>query len=273
MIIEKQDRPVVIKIENVSKTFSIRSKKVETIRDRFFHLFSKDDNRTQKVKALVDINLDIYKGEFLGIIGHNGSGKSTLLKLIMGAFPADKGGKIEVQGKIIRLALGMGFDPTLTARDNIYVNGTVLGLTFKQLGQKFGSILEFAELEKFVDTPLKFFSSGMRSRLAFAIAMHTEADIYLMDEFFGGVGDVGFMEKSEEVFKDRILEGRTIIHVSHQLRIIQRHSDRVVWLDQGKIKAIGTAEEILPDYRAEFIKRNKDRRDKQKALEYLNDIE
>lgn len=263
---EGEERKVVIKVENVSKTFYVRSKKHETIREQVKGMFSSGSNKKLEVKAVRNINLDIYKGEFLGVIGHNGSGKSTLLKLIMGAFPCDKGGKITVDGKIIRLALGMGFDPTLSARDNIYVNGTVLGLTFKQIGKKFTDILEFAELENFVDTPLKYFSSGMRSRLAFAIAMHTEADIYLMDEFFGGVGDVGFMEKSEQVFQNRILEGRTIVHVSHQLKIIKKHSDRVIWMDKGEIREIGTAKEILPRYRAEYMKKKKGKKKQKNKL-------
>lgn len=264
---KKEERKVVIKVKNVSKTFQVRSKKAETIRQRIHNVFRSGKNKRLHIQALNDINFEVYKGEFLGIVGHNGSGKSTLLKIIMGAFPPDKGAEIDVQGKIIRLALGMGFDKTLTARDNIYVNGTVLGLTFKQLGKKFSHILEFAELEKFVDTPLKYFSSGMRSRLAFAIAMHTEADIYLMDEFFGGVGDVGFMKKSDDVFKDRILQGRTIVHVSHQLRILKKHADRIIWLDKGKIKEIGTAEDILPRYRKAYLvekQKNKEKRNANK---------
>ena len=261
---------VVIKVKNVSKTFHVRSKKMETIRERVLGIFRNNDSKIQKIHALKNINLEIRKGEFVGVVGHNGSGKSTLLKIIMGAFPCDKGGEIEVHGKIIRLALGMGFDPTLTARDNIYVNGTVLGLTFKKLGQKFNDILQFAEVEKFVDTPLKYFSSGMRSRLAFSIAMHTEADIYLMDEFFGGVGDVGFMEKSEAIFKDRILEGRTIIHVSHQLKIIKRHSDRVIWMDRGEIREIGPPDDLLPRYRAEYLKNMEKKKGKKFDEELLD---
>ncbi len=265
------DRKIVIDVENVSKTFFVRSRKVETIRQRAYNLLRARKNKQIAIKALTNINFSVYKGEFLGIVGHNGSGKSTLLKIIMGAFPADKGGNITVDGKIIRLALGMGFDNTLTARDNIYVNGTVLGLTFKQLGQKFSSILEFAELEDFVDTPLKYFSSGMRSRLAFAIAMQTEADIYLMDEFFGGVGDVGFMQKSDHIFQDRILQGRTIVHVSHQLRILKKHADRIIWLDKGMIKEIGSPDDILPRYKQEYLKEKRKRR--KKVGEQLLDLE
>jgi len=238
---------VVIRLKNVNKTFKLKEKSADSIRDRIFGIFN--DNNLRQLKALQNINLEIYKGEFIGIIGHNGSGKSTLLKIIMGAFPPDEGGVVEVNGRIIRLALGMGFDPNLTARENIYVNGSVLGLTFRKIGSIFDQIIAFAELENFIDTQVKFFSSGMRSRLAFAVALHAEADIFLMDEFFGGVGDLSFKKKSEAVFQQAVVEGRTIIHVSHQLRTIESHCDRVLLLDKGQVLGLGKPEEVLPIYR------------------------
>ncbi len=247
--------PVVIRLENVSKTFKLKENNTDSIRDKIFGLFNNSNLR--ELKALQNVNLEIRKGEFLGIIGHNGSGKSTLLKIIMGAFPPDKGGVVEVNGKIIRLALGMGFDPNLTARENIYVNGSVLGLTFRKIGGIFDQIIAFAELENFVDTQVKFFSSGMRSRLAFAVAVHAEADIFLMDEFFGGVGDLSFKKKSEEVFQTAVVEGRTIIHVSHQLKTIEKHCDRVLLLDKGQVAGLGTPEEVLPIYREIIRNRQK----------------
>lgn len=241
------DKETVIKIENVSKTFYVNEANNNSIRDKVFNLFKSDTGR--EIKALQNINLEIKRGEFFGIIGRNGSGKSTLLKLIMGAIMPDKGGRIEVKGKIIRLALGMGFDPNLSARDNIYVNASILGLTFKRIGLIFDDIIGFAELEKFVDTPVKFYSSGMRSRLSFSIAVHAEADIFLMDEFFGGVGDISFRKKSEEVFKETFLSGRTIINVSHQLPIIKKYCENVLVIDRGVPKIIGSPEEVLPLYR------------------------
>ncbi len=241
---------VVIKVENVSKTFYVAENNQDSIRDRVFNIFK--GNSKREIKALQNINLEIKRGEFFGIIGRNGSGKSTLLKLIMGAFPPDKGGKITTKGKMIRLALGMGFDPNLSARDNIYINASILGLTFKRIGLIFDDIIGFAELEKFVDTPVKFYSSGMRSRLTFAIAVHAEADIFLMDEFFGGVGDISFRKKSEEVFKNAFLDGRTIIHVSHQMKTIREHCDRVMFLNGGEKIKIGNTNEVLPFYQAQF---------------------
>ena len=242
---------IVIELTNVSKTYRIREKSKDSIRDRVINIFD-SDKRTRQIHALHSIDLQIKRGEFFGIIGRNGSGKSTLLKLIMGAFPPDKGGKIFTKGKMIRLALGMGFDPGLSARDNIYVNGSVLGLSFKQIGRKFDEIIDFAELENFVDTPVKFYSSGMRSRLAFAIAIHAEADIFLMDEFFGGVGDEIFKKKSEEVFQKSILDGRTIIHVSHSLKTFDNHCERLLLLDKGKKIMLDDPKTVIDYYRSNY---------------------
>lgn len=250
---DERDESVIL-LKNVNKTFYVRESNHNSVRSKVFNIFSKKGKR--KIEALKDINLDIKKGEFLGIVGRNGSGKSTLLKIITGAIPPDKGGVVETKGKIIRLALGMGFDPNLSARENIYVNASIIGLTFKQIGKKFHKIIKFAELEKFIDTPVRFFSSGMRSRLAFAIAVHAEADIFLMDEFFGGVGDIGFKKKSAEVFEESFVHGRTIIHVSHNLNTIKKHCTRVLLLNRGEFVAVGPPEVILEKYN-ELFKRKK----------------
>lgn len=238
---------IVIRLENINKTFRIKDRNTDSIREKVFSLFHPNVNR--KIKALENINLEVKKGEILGIIGRNGSGKSTLLRIIIGAYPPDKGGEVEVNGKIIRLALGMGFDPEMTARDNIYLNASLLGLTFKQIGSKFEEIITFAELKDFVDTKVKFFSSGMHSRLAFSIAVHAQADIFLMDEFFGGVGDIRFRQKSEKVFRESLVEGRTILQVSHNLNTISKHCHRVLLLDRGKQIALGRPAEIIPLYK------------------------
>ena len=236
----------VIQLQNVSKTYKVFEKNMESIQERLLSVFK--GSSTRRIHALQNINLEIKKGEFFGILGHNGSGKSTLLKIILGAYPPDPGGVVDVRGKVIRLSLGMGFDPNLSARDNIYLNASLLGIPFKEIGNKFHEIIEFAELEDFIDTKVKFYSSGMRSRLAFGIAVHAEADIFLMDEFFGGVGDIRFKEKSEEVFRQRLIEGRTIIHVSHALPTIKEHCDRALVLHKGKIAALGPPKEVLPVY-------------------------
>lgn len=240
------DRNPVIRVSNVSKTFRVYEKNMDTMKARLLSVIRQ--NTAREIKALDKINFEVYKGEFFGILGHNGSGKSTLLKVILGAYPPDKGGEIEVQGRIIRLALGMGFDSNLSARDNIYLNASLLGIPFKKVGHIFDKIIQFAELQNFTETKVKFFSSGMRSRLAFSIAVNAEADIFLMDEFFGGVGDIRFKEKSEEVFRDSLTDGRTIIHVTHNLSTIKEHCHRVLILDQGKAVALGPPEEVIPIY-------------------------
>ncbi len=254
---------VVIKLENVSKTFRIRDKST-TIRDRVFTLFNPSRKRT--IHALQGIDLEIHKGEFFGVIGHNGSGKSTLLRIMSGTYPPDRGGKAEIKGRYMRLTLGLGFDKELTARENIYLNGSILGLTMKEIGRKFYDIIEFAELEDYEDTKVKYFSTGMLSRLKFAIAVQAEADIFLMDEFFGGVGDLRFKAKSEEVFRDALLEGRTIVHVSHSMGTIKEHCDRVLVLHQGKAVALGTPEEVIPIYQ-DLLKERRARQAKNIPLE------
>jgi len=225
---------IVIEIKNLSKTFYIREKANDSFRKKIYGLFDRK-NGMRKIQALKNINLDIHKGEFIGIIGHNGSGKSTLLKIIIGALQGDSGSVINTQGKIVRLALGMGFDPELSARDNIYLNGSIMGLTFRQIGQKFEEIIDFSGLHNFVETPLKFYSSGMVSRLAFAIAMHVEADILLIDEFFGGVGDQDFREKSDKVFRESVIQGKTIVFVSHELDIVKQYAHRIYEFSGGEI--------------------------------------
>jgi len=210
---------IAIRLTDVSKTFYVKEKSNDSIMLKFLSIPKRSSKK--KIEALKGVNISIRKGEFVGIIGHNGSGKSTMLKLITSAFPPDQGGIIEVNGKVIRLSLGMGFDPNLTARENIYVNGSILGLTFKVIGQKFDEIVEFSGLHGFIDTQVKFYSSGMVSRLAFSIAIHAEADIFLLDEFFGGVGDADFRNKSDQAFQ-HLLKDKTILFVSHEMGQIEK---------------------------------------------------
>jgi len=167
----------------------------------------------------------------------------------MGSMIPDKNGKVYSDGTIIRLALGMGFDANLTARENIYVNGSILGLPFVRIGEIFHDIIEFAEIEDFVDIQVKYFSSGMKSRLTFAIAIYADADILLMDEFFGGVGDINFKSKSHKIFENRVLEERTIIHVNHNLSIIEKYCDRVLVLHNGQSAYIGSPKEAIAKYK------------------------
>jgi ABC-type polysaccharide/polyol phosphate transport system ATPase subunit len=239
------DNDIAIRLENINKTFSLHDRG-NTIRDRIFSVFTGKGSR--KLTALNNINLEIKKGEFFGIVGRNGSGKSTLVQIMNQAIPPDKGGSVTINGKAMRLALGMGFNSELTARQNIMLNSSVLGMSIKAIKLKMDEMIAFAELEEFADTPVKYYSSGMKSKLMFSIAVNAEADIFLMDEFFGGVGDQSFKKKADEIFHDRFVKGKTIIHVSHQLETIKKYCDRVMLLEKGEIVKIGTPEEVLVDY-------------------------
>lgn len=237
---------LALELKNVSKTFRIREGGRDSIREKVKGLFGQSNIR--ELHAVRDVSFSIKKGEFFGIVGHNGSGKSTLLKLIIGAIKPDLGSEITTHGRVLRLALGMGFDLNLSARDNIYVNGSIMGLTFREIGNVFFEIIEFAGLEDFVETPLKYYSSGMVSRLAFAISVFVDTDILLIDEFFGGVGDEAFRKKSAEIFKKRIIEGKTVVFVSHEMSIIQEYCNRVCVMNKGEMVALGKPSDVINDY-------------------------
>lgn len=244
-----------IELKNISKTYSVLDKDRQNVHSKIISLITHTNRR--EIKALTNINLEIKKGEFFGIMGHNGCGKSTLLRIMSGAYPADKGGIVKMHGRFMLLSLGLGFNPSLTARENIYLNASILGLTLKRIGNIFQDIIAFAEIEEFVDTQVKYYSTGMTARLKFAIAVHADADIFLMDEFFGGVGDARFKEKSEAVFHESIVKGRTIVHVSHSVKTIEEHCHRVLLLHQGEMVAIGTPDEIIPEYQRLSKKKRK----------------
>lgn len=242
-------KDIAIEVEDLSKTFRVREQKIDSIRKYIYSLF-RPKSHIKTIKAVSDVSFRVGKGEFFGIIGHNGSGKSTLLQLIMGSYRPDSGSHIKVNGKMMRLALGMGFDANLSARDNIYINGSMIGLTFKEIGEKFKEIIEFAEIQDFIDTPLKYYSSGMKSKLSFSVAIHTKSDILLIDEFFGGVGDLKFKEKSEKVFLNTFLDGRTIVFVSHDLNKIAKYCNRVLLMHKGEAIMIGEPSEAIRKYKS-----------------------
>lgn len=244
------DKQIAVSLKNINKTFTYKTNREKTIRERVLNFLTNRKQTKRTIKALHDINIDIYKGESFGIIGKNGSGKSTLLNIIMETYKPDLGGKIKTNGEIMRLALGLGVDNNLTARENIYLNGSIIGIPFKEIGENFSSIIEFAGLEEFVNTPVKFYSKGMRQRLKFSIAMYANADIFLLDEFFGGTGDEEFKQKSDIAFENRIINGKTNIIVSHSMQIIRKHCKRVLWIQKGRIKDIGPAENVIRSYLA-----------------------
>lgn len=236
------DKDIAISVKNVSKTFRIPHEKVSSIRGAFTSALN--GKRTfEEFKALDDVSFEVKKGEFFGIIGRNGSGKSTLLKVLAGIYQADKG-KVGIDGMISPfLELGIGFNPELSGRDNVYLNATVLGMTQKQIDEKFDAIVAFSELERFIDQKLKNYSSGMQVRLAFSVSIHANRDILLMDEVLA-VGDSNFQSKCLTEFSRYKDMGKTVVLVTHDISTVQRYCDRAMLLRNGKIVKIGNPEEV-----------------------------
>ena len=250
------DSDIAIKVDHVSKTFRIPHEKVSSLRGAAVSAFKKKSY--EEFKALDDVSFEVKKGEFFGIIGRNGSGKSTLLKILAGIYQADTPVKssrqkgefhgVKINGRISPfLELGIGFNPELSGRDNVYLNATVLGLTKKEIDEKFDSIVKFSELERFIDQKLKNYSSGMQVRLAFSVSIHANREILLMDEVLA-VGDSNFQSKCLEEFNKYRDMGKTVILVSHDIATVQRYCDRTMFLRNGKILIIGKAKEVGNEY-------------------------
>ena len=218
----------------------------------FTFLFERSHNRqrpTDEFWALRHVSFTVERWETVGIIGRNGSGKSTLLRVIAGIYPPDEG-KVSVGGEVSTLfSLGTGFNAELSGRDNIYLNGIMMGLTKEQIDGISDAIIEFAELGDFIDIPVRTYSSGMRSRLGFAIAIHCDKDIVLIDEIMGA-GDAAFRQKAEAEM-NRIMGERTVILVSHAMGTIERFATRVIWLNRGVVAAMGEPKEVIEQYLAE----------------------
>ncbi|MEQ8926519.1 MAG: ATP-binding cassette domain-containing protein [Fulvivirga sp.] len=235
-----------ILLKNVSKTFVLNEKKSGSLKSIFKQLLGRGKNK-KKLKAVDSINFSIQKGENFGIIGRNGSGKSTLVKIMSGAFIPDKGGEVVRNGTSMLLNLGVGMSHELTARQNVYVSGSALGLKIKEIDERFDQIIQFAELEEFVDSKVKYFSSGMIQRLSFSIAVNAGADIMFLDEVFA-VGDAKFKAKAIKVMEESWINGRTIIMVSHSLSNIKKYCKRALYLKNGKIAFLGDAKEAIELY-------------------------
>ncbi|MEZ0537113.1 ABC transporter ATP-binding protein [Caldicellulosiruptoraceae bacterium PP1] len=236
-----------VEIQNVSMRFNLGNEKIDSLKEYFVKLITRK-LYFQEFWALQDISLNIKKGEVFGLIGLNGAGKSTLLKVIAGVLKPTKG-KVIVRGSMAPLIeLGAGFDYDLTARENIFLNGAILGHSRRFMKEKFDEIVEFSELKDFLDVPIKNFSSGMQARLGFAIATIVEPEILIVDEILA-VGDFHFQEKCENKIKKMIDNGVTIIMVSHSIEQIERMCKRVAWLEKGKLKMIGHTKEICEVYK------------------------
>jgi len=252
-----------IEINNLSKSFRLYTRKTESAIERFLML---KRSRYEKLWALKDINLTVGEGRVVGIIGPNGSGKSTLLKVLSRIYRPDTG-TYTVNGNVAALLeLGAGFHPELTGRENIFLNGSILGLSRKEIRERFDEIVEFSGLEKFLDTPIKNFSSGMVVRLGFSVAMAIDPEVLLIDEVLG-VGDLNFSKKSFMKIKSFAEAGRTILFVSHDLSVVGSFADEVVWLDEGKVRGQGNPSEIINLYMQDLQIRREEIHSKGRAIQ------
>lgn len=237
----------MINIENVGMKFNLGIEKDNSMKQVFVNLFTGNKKKKETFWALKDISFHIDKGEVVGLIGSNGAGKSTLLKVVSGVMKPTEG-KVTVNGVISpMIELGAGFDANLTARENIYLNGSILGYSKKFLDEKFESIVDFSELREFLDVPVKNFSSGMTAKLAFSIATIVNPEILIVDEILS-VGDIKFQEKSKNKMMEMIKGGTTVLYVSHSLESIKDLCTKVVWIEHGQIVKIGNPKEICDEY-------------------------
>ena len=237
--------PAVVSVDSVGKAFRLPHEKYSTLKERALHPFA---TRSHDVlHALQDVSFDVRSGEFFGIVGRNGSGKSTLLKCLAGIYAIDSG-SIAVGGRVSPfIELGVGFNPELTARDNVLINAVMLGLTRKQARARFDDIIAFAELEEFVDLKLKNYSSGMSVRLGFSVAIELDAEVLLVDEVLA-VGDASFQHKCFDQFERMKAEGRTILFVTHDMGAVERFCDRALLLEHGRVDDVGEPARIARKY-------------------------
>jgi ABC-type polysaccharide/polyol phosphate transport system ATPase subunit len=240
-----EQAPAAVSVERVSKAFRLPHQRYSTLKERALHPFA--SSTYDVLQALDDVSFDVRAGEFFGIVGRNGSGKSTMLKCLAGIYAVDEG-EIAVNGRLSPfIELGVGFNPELTARDNVLINAIMLGLTHKQARERFDDIIAFAELEEFVDLKLKNYSSGMSIRLGFSTAIQVDADILLVDEVLA-VGDAAFQAKCFGEFERLRREGRTILFVTHDMGTVERFCDRVMLLERGEVVDIGPPRPIAQQY-------------------------
>ena len=236
----------IVSVKNISLKFKMEQNRANSLKE-FCVRWLKRDLKSEDFWALTDVSFDVEKGDVIGIIGHNGAGKSTLLKVISGIMKPTKG-TIEAHGNIVpMLELGSGFDMELSGRENIYLNGAILGYSEEFLNEKYDGIVAFSELGNFIEAPLRTYSSGMLARLAFSVACIVEPEILIVDEILS-VGDADFQEKSRARMMDLMTGGTTVFFVSHSLKQIREMCNKVVWLEHGKIQAVGKTGEICDKY-------------------------
>src|SRR3954452_13524861 len=244
------DGPVVIEVRGVEKSFRVPEHRIDSLKERAAHPLARMEYREQR--ALRDISFDVHQGEFFGIVGRNGSGKSTLLKILASIYRADAG-RVRIAGRLAPfIELGVGFNTELTARENAVLNGLLMGLTLREARRRLAAVLEFAELEDFVDLKLKNYSSGMMGRLAFAVMVQADADIMLVDEVLA-VGDAAFGQRCMDVFHARRRAGKTLVLVTHDMSTVESLCDRAMLIDDGEVRYLGDpGETAMRYYRVNF---------------------
>jgi ABC-2 type transport system ATP-binding protein len=237
---------IAIKVDGVEKTFRLPHERQSSLKGIFINAF-RGKRSYEKQRVLKNISFEIKKGEFFGIVGRNGSGKSTLLKLLAGIYTPDKG-NIHINGKLTPfIELGVGFNPELTGRENVFLNGALLGFNRKEMQAMYSEIVDFAELHKFMDQKLKNYSSGMQVRLAFSIAIRANSDILVLDEVLA-VGDANFQRKCYDIFKQFRAEGRTVVLVTHDMGAVEQYCTRALLLENGKISFTGEPNKVTKMY-------------------------
>lgn len=249
--VDYSKQPMAVEVKDVTMIFNMASESLGSLKEYFISL-ARHKLFFEEFRALKNVSFDVHRGEVVGLVGTNGSGKSTMLKIIAGVLEPSEG-EVKVHGNIAPLIeLGAGFDPELSARENIYLNGALLGYTKEFIDANFDGIIEFAELKDFVDMPLKNFSSGMVARIAFAIATITEPDILIVDETLS-VGDVFFQQKCERRIQHFIESGDvTVLFVSHSMEQVERICQRAVWIEKGDLRMDGPVDEVCKAYHDQF---------------------
>lgn len=244
--IEKLPDDVLVKADEISMVFNVPEYKYDTLKERVVNLLRGRRNHHRKIKVLEDLSFEIKKGESLGVIGHNGAGKSTLLRIVSGIYRPTSG-TIRTNGQIVLLNLGTGFDMEADAEENIYLNGALLGYSHQEMKKKFQSILDFSELHEYVKLPLKNYSSGMISRLGFAIAIDVHPDLLLVDEVLS-VGDTNFQRKCMDKILKLKEEGVSFLFVSHNIQQVKKICQKTLWIEDSKLMDYGPSEEICNKY-------------------------
>jgi len=244
-------KDVMIKVEHVAKIFKLPHEKHSSIKSTLISKFRKGNNSYERQIVLNDVSFEIKRGEFFGIVGRNGSGKSTLLKMLAGIYTPSEG-SIQVNGKLTPfIELGVGFNPELTGRENVYLNGALLGFNRREMDEMYQDIVDFSEIEKFMDQKLKNYSSGMQVRLAFSIAIRAKSDILLLDEVLA-VGDAAFQRKCFDYFMDLKKNKQTVILVTHDMSAVRQYCDRAVMIEKGKVVHSGEPDVVAQKYQRMF---------------------